>query len=115
MTENTQEERFRELSKKWKSDTRFISNVSRRAMDLSYQRIISMGEAAVPFILKDLAENGPDDWFWALTVITGENPITEDIAGNMNAMTEAWLQWGTMTGYLRDCLQKTSSASPVSL
>ena len=82
------EERFRELARKWKSETRFFSNVSKRVMDLSYQRIISMGEAAVPLILKDLAENGPDDWFWALTVITGENPITEDIAGNMNAMAE---------------------------
>ena len=23
-------------------------------------------EAAIPLILKDLSENGPDDWFWAL-------------------------------------------------
>jgi hypothetical protein len=53
-----------------------------------------MGEAAIPLILKDLAENGPDDWFWALTAITDENPITTEIAGNMAVMTEAWLQWG---------------------
>lgn len=59
-----------------------------------------MGAAAIPWILIDLRENGPDDWFWALTAITDENPITRDIAGNMAAMTEAWLQWGERAGYL---------------
>jgi hypothetical protein len=70
-----------------------------------------MGEAALPFILKDLAENGPDDWFWALTAITDENPITQDIAGNMAAMTEAWLQWGKKAGYLSDCPKTSSDTS----
>jgi hypothetical protein len=53
-----------------------------------------MGELALPYILQDPADNGPDDWFWALAAITDENPITEEIAGDMTAMTEAWLQWG---------------------
>jgi hypothetical protein len=61
-----------------------------------------MGESALPFILKDLADNGPHDWFWALTAITEENPITQDIAGNMVAMTEVWLRWGITAGYLKD-------------
>ena len=71
-------------------------------MHPAYQKIIGMGEPAVPLILKDLAENGPDDWFWALTAIADDNPITEDIAGDMNAMTAAWLQWGRKRGYLEN-------------
>ena len=70
-----------------------------------------MGEPAIPLILKDLADNGPNDWFWALTAITDENPITEEIAGNMVAMTEAWLQWGKGAGYLNDCQNPPNGSS----
>jgi hypothetical protein len=71
-------------------------------MHPAYQKIIGMGEWAIALILRELAENGPDDWFWALTAITDENPITEKMAGDMRAMTEAWLQWGRRAGYLDD-------------
>ena len=98
---NAAEQRFNKLSKTWKSETELVSKVTKRVMHPAYQKIIGMGEYAIPFILEDLAENGPDDWFWALTAITDENPITEKIAGNMAAMTEAWLQWGRNAGYLK--------------
>src|SRR5262249_5983720 len=88
------ERRFEKLAKAWKRETELISKVTKKVLHPAYQRIIGMGETAVPFILKDLADNGPDDWFWALTAITDENPITQEIAGDMTAMTEAWLQWG---------------------
>src|SRR5262249_43794422 len=82
------------LARGWKKETGFLSSMEEKSMPSAYQRIIGMGEAAVPFILEDLSENGPADWFWALSVITDDNPITEDVAGDMRAMTEAWLQWG---------------------
>ena len=85
-----------------------------KSVNPSYQKIIGMGEAAVPFILKDLRDNGPADWFWALNMITDENPITEDMAGNMKAMTEAWLQWGIKVGYLRDYQRTTNNVSQTS-
>lgn len=93
-------EKFETLALNWKSETKLFSNVTKKAMHPAYQQIIGMGPAAVPCILRDLAEHGPNDWFWALTAITGENPISQEIAGNMKAMTEAWLQWGTAAGYL---------------
>ena len=105
------EQRFGRLASIWKSETKFLSNATTKAMHHAYQKIIGMGEGAVPFILRDLQRNGPNDWFWALTVITEVNPITEEIAGNMSAMTEAWLQWGEKEGYLSDCQQKTSAVS----
>lgn len=86
---------FSALAATWKSETRSFSNVTKRAIHPAYQQIIGMGESAVPLILDDLARNGPNDWYWALTAITGDNPITEDMAGDMEAMTEAWLRWGT--------------------
>src|ERR1700680_3840464 len=97
------EQRFNKLAKAWKSETELVSKVTKRILHPAYQKIIGMGESAIPFILQDLSENGPEDWFWALTAITDENPITKEIAGNMAAMTEAWLQWGKKAGYLEDC------------
>ena len=96
------DQRFRDLARVWKFETRFISNSTRKAMHSAYQRIIGMGQGAVPLILRDFVENGPNDWFWALTAITDANPISQEIAGNMAAMTEAWLQWGRKKGYLKD-------------
>ena len=104
------EQRFNKLAKAWKSETELVSKVSKRVMHPAYQKIIGMGQLAIPLILKDLSENGPDDWFWALTAITDENPITAEMTGNMTAMTEAWLQWGRNAGYQNVC-QKLPNAS----
>lgn len=85
--------KFLRLAKSWKQATRFFGSVDDKVMHPLYQQIIGMGEAAVPLIIEDLKTNGPKDWFWALTAITGENPISEKIAGDMQSMTEAWLRW----------------------
>ncbi|HET6882739.1 MAG TPA: hypothetical protein VFI31_21405 [Pirellulales bacterium] len=105
-------ERFRALASTWKQETKLFSNVNKRAMHPAYQNIIGMGPPVVRCILLDLAEHGPNDWFWALTAITGENPISEEIAGNMQAMTEAWLQWGTTAGYLTTSTPATRQSFP---
>jgi hypothetical protein len=105
------EQRFKKLATTWKSETELVSKVTKRILHPAYQKIIGMGESALPFILKDLMENGPDDWFWALTAITDENPIHKEIAGNMAAMTEAWLQWGRNAGYLKDCPSPPNGSS----
>jgi type I restriction enzyme M protein len=101
---------FSELRDKWHEETRLLPNATKRAINRHYQRIIGMGEAALPLILNDLSTNGTDDWFWALTSITGENPITEDIAGNMQAMAMSWIKWGKAAGYLSDSHQRTSKS-----
>src|SRR5947209_8758131 len=100
--------RFEKLAAAWKSETELVSKVTKRIMHPAYQKIIGMGEPAIPYILTDLCENGPDDWFWALTAISDKNPITKEMAGNMAAMTEAWLQWGKKNGYLKDCHKQSS-------
>jgi hypothetical protein len=106
------QQRFNRLAKAWKSETELVSKVTKRILHPAYQKIIGMGESAIPLILQDLAQNGPEDWFWALTAITDENPIPENIAGNMLAMTEAWLQWGKRAGYRKDCQGPPSVLSP---
>ena len=93
-------ERFQELRDDWKSKTRHLSNTGQISLVFSYQSIIGMGPVAVPLILAEL-EKEPDHWFWALEAITGENPVTENDAGDMEASSNAWVQWGQQKGLLK--------------
>jgi hypothetical protein len=105
---------FSRLARQWKSATRLLSNVTRKARHPAYQQIIEMGLAAVPLILEDLRQHPGTDWFWALTTITGENPITEEMAGDTGAMTEAWIRWGEEKGYRSGSPPRTKPSSPTS-
>ena len=93
-------ERFQELRDDWKARTRHLSNTAQISLVFSYQNIIGLGPAAVPLILEEL-EKEPDHWFWALEAITGENPVSEDDAGDMQASADAWIQWGRKNGHLK--------------
>jgi hypothetical protein len=57
-----------------------------------------MGEAVVPFMLKDL-EQGAHLWVWALPEITRANPDPNINPGNVRQLSEAWLRWGNEHGY----------------
>jgi len=91
--------RFQELRGDWKSKTRHLSNTAQISLVFSYQQIIGMGPAVVPLILAEL-EKEPDHWFWALEAITGENPVTESDAGDIEAAARVWVEWGKRKGLL---------------
>ncbi len=92
-------ERFQRLKDDWKSKTRHLSNTAQISLVFSYQKIIGMGPAVVPLILAEL-EKEPDHWFWALEAITGESPVAERDAGDIEASARAWVQWGREKGLL---------------
>ena len=93
------ERTFRELADTWREETRFLSSVPDRVMNPAYQRIIGLGPAVVPLLLRDL-ERQPTHWFWALKAITGEDPVAREDSGAIKKMAEAWLEWGRQRGYL---------------
>ena len=64
-----------------------------------YQEIIAIGPRAVQLILEELKQE-PDFWFWALRALTREDPVTEDMRGDVMAMREAWIDWGRKHAYL---------------
>lgn len=88
---------FQDLLEAWRRETWFLSYMQQRVLHPAYQRIIGMGWAAVPFILREL-EQRPDHLLWALQAITGEDPAhhTHDLPGGV----AAWLQWGRDRGFL---------------
>ena len=64
-------------------------------MTLAYQSIIGMGAPVVPLLILQLRSEGdePDQWFWALQAITGENPVTDSERGDFQKMAKAWIDW----------------------
>ncbi len=91
---------FRRLADAWR-ETR--NPLSSRVNDLiendAYQQIVALGWPAVPFILRELEQElksaeGPDFWFPALKIITGEDPVPASSRGQLERMAEAWINWG---------------------
>ncbi|MGB8682041.1 MAG: hypothetical protein WCD12_04065 [Candidatus Binatus sp.] len=82
---------FQKFASLWKSNS--ASAPEDIVGDWPYRAIIALGPEVVPLILHEL-ENKPDDWFWALAILTGENPVPEQDRGKTLEMTKAWLKWG---------------------
>ena len=86
-------EKFASLAEAWRQEVQLTSSLTQMVLHPMYQRIIGMGVAAVPFLLREL-ERKPDHWFWALHAITGADPVKPEDRGKLRKMTEAWLKWG---------------------
>lgn len=100
-SEKTDWFRFQRLVEQWRIERGIRSSITESAMMPAYQEIIGMGQRAIPLILAQLQSEGdePDQWFWALKAITGENPIKPEDQGNFQKMAEAWLQWSQREVY----------------
>ncbi len=90
--------RFATLVDQWLGDTSLSSSLTEMVSHKAYLAIIGMGPPAVPLLLRELEER-PTFWFAALEAIIGENPVPPEAQGDLQAMTEAWLEWGEQQGY----------------
>ena len=93
---------FQDLVKEWR-ETRAASSAAQMAMVPAYQRIIGLGPDVIPLILAQLKSEGdaPDHWFWALAILTRDNPVPQSSRGKVREMAKAWLDWGTRTGHVQ--------------
>ena len=87
--------RFTGLVAKWRQERGATSSIGAAVQCQSYQQIVGMGPVAVPFLIEQLRAEGdkPDQWFWALKSITGEDPVVEMYRGNFVKMAKAWIDW----------------------
>ena len=65
--------KFQALAETWRREVQFMSSVTEMVLHPAYQRIIGMGTAVVPHLLREL-ECRPDHWFWALPRLQGPIP-----------------------------------------
>lgn len=86
---------FEHLRHQWYRERGASSSIVEAAMCPAYQRIIAMGQDAVPLILRQLEseEDQPDMWFWALRVLINADPVSDDDRGDVVAMARTWLSW----------------------
>ncbi len=93
--------KFKMLVKQWRIERGVTSSTTKMVLCSAYQQIIGMGKPAIPLILQELAaeEEDPDHWFWALTSITGQQPLNDEDRGDNVRMAEKWLNWGRRNGY----------------
>ena len=91
-------ETFEILAEAWERDRPRGVDIEQMTKHPAYQRIIAMGEPAVPLLLQRLAEK-PDHWFVALNAITGARPVPPESRGRIKEMTQAWVNWGLQQGY----------------
>jgi hypothetical protein len=93
--------KFQGLVDLWRHERGAMSSITEMSILPAYQKIIGMGEDAVPLILAELKSEGddPDQWFWALIAITEENPVKPEDQGNFRKMAQAWFQWAEAEGY----------------
>ena len=92
------ERKFDSLVAQWEPAAEAMSSVTRMVLHPAYQKIIAMGPRVIPLVLREL-DRELHHWFWALRIITGEDPVPANRRGDLRAMREAWLAWGRSKGY----------------
>jgi hypothetical protein len=97
------ERRFQEQADKWATETRHLSSPAQKALHPSYQAVLGMAsenkDEVIRLLLLDLQRNRRD-WFWALSYLAGDNPITQADAGRIDKMIGAWVKWGRENHFL---------------
>ena len=91
-------ETFERLADEWERDRPRGVDIAQMTKHPAYQRIVAMGQPAVPWLLHRLATK-PDHWFVALSAITGAKPVPPESRGRIKEMVQAWLGWGIQQGY----------------
>jgi hypothetical protein len=88
--------RFQQFVREWHEQRGIVSSPIQMAMCPAYQQIIAMGKPAIRLIFRQLELEGddPDHWFWALSYLTGVDPVRPESRGNLKKMRADWMRWG---------------------
>lgn len=84
--------KFLKLKDRWLKETVFVSSSVEKVSNSAYKEIISFGNVALPWIIRDLKKTN-SHWFYALEKISGKNPIKEENIGYVIKMKEDWINW----------------------
>jgi hypothetical protein len=95
------EREFNALAEQWVKRRPKGADIPNMVASPIYQSVIAMGDRAVrPILLRLRSES--EHWFYALHVITGDNPVPPAKSGKVAEMVAFWLTWGRERGYLSD-------------
>lgn len=93
----TLEQRFQEQADKWQRETAHLSSPGQKMMHPSYQAILGMGNnnrrEVIRLMIRDMQQHRRP-WFWALSYLAQDNPVSQSDAGKMDKIIAAWVDWG---------------------
>ena len=96
------EQLFQEHVARWKTDTQHWSSIKKMLAHSSYLRIIGLAKLSkgtdIERLLLQELQDEPDNWFAALTAITGEDPVQPH--HDFDEAVNAWLEWGRQKGII---------------
>ena len=99
----TIEARFSQHADKWEKETENLSSPAQIMMHPSYQAVLGMAQSNKEEIIRLMLVDLRDKrrlWFWALSFLTQDNPVTASQSGKLDAMIAAWVQWGKNKGII---------------
>ena len=100
-SERSLEERLLEHAEKWERETMYVSSPTQSMEHPSYQAILGLArdnkQEVIRFLIQDMREHDRP-WFWALSYLTGENPINRADAGKLDKMIASWSMWARKAG-----------------
>jgi hypothetical protein len=91
--------RFRFHFLKWSRETRFESSATKILYHKSFLKIIGLGPLAIPEILAEIKKN-PSFLFFALELITDEDPTDPNREGEIKHACQCWLDWANKKGLI---------------
>jgi hypothetical protein len=97
-TDQALEQQVRDLLARWREETAHQSSSSQLTAHPAYAALIALGEPAVPFLLRDLAQTYDGHLSKALTAITGAKPMPPEHRGQIRQVAEDWLRWARENG-----------------
>jgi hypothetical protein len=92
------QQRVEALLKEWDRLCDRGSSVSDIIND-AYGQIVAVGWEAITLLLREVQKQR-NQWFEALTWITGVDLSTSETRGNARALRAAWIKWGTEHGFI---------------
>lgn len=98
-SETAARKEFLKLAKKWQSETQHLSSPIPKYLNQHYARIIGLGPRVAKLIIENL-DKVEGDWFYALRAVTGENPVSSEMAGDYDRMAQAWKTWAKNKGLI---------------
>jgi hypothetical protein len=95
------EAHFEELANQWEQETRHLSSPIAIAKHPACEHIVEMGPIIVVPLILHRMKTRPWFWFEPLMKLTREtiDPVKPSMYGNLQQMTDAWLEWGIGRGY----------------
>ena len=93
---------FKKLFQEWNEDTAFHSSYNIIQKHANHQKIVDLGNIAIPFLLEEISKSPNMRCDMALKSITGVKlNVPEEHVGKTREIARLWIEWGKELGHIK--------------